>query len=207
VAAQFAYQFPERASAWSWWAAGSGAKCESPLRLATGRAELFLMPLFGLPPVKALSRFAADLLCKFDTALGRDTEEVLAVFDALPILQLGKPSCGRCDRVWIGEVKSSPCSIAPTWLKEFHTHIWGRRDAIIPLGHGRLAHAAMPGSEFEVFDEAGHFPHHTDPDGRASGGRFHGEHCTSEIRPGGVASAPTRGKHFVEVESRRLSLN
>jgi hypothetical protein len=21
----------------------------------------------------------------------------------------------------------------------------------------------MPGSEFEIFDEAGHFPHHTDP--------------------------------------------
>ena len=41
--------------------------------------------------------------------------------------------------------------------------IWGRRDAVIPLGHGRLAHAAMPGSEFEIFDEAGHFPHHTDP--------------------------------------------
>jgi hypothetical protein len=41
--------------------------------------------------------------------------------------------------------------------------IWGRHDAIIPMGHGRLVHAAMPGSQFEVFDEAGHFPHHTDP--------------------------------------------
>jgi hypothetical protein len=41
--------------------------------------------------------------------------------------------------------------------------IWGRRDAIIPLGHGRLAHLAFPGSELEIFDEAGHFPHHTDP--------------------------------------------
>ena len=41
--------------------------------------------------------------------------------------------------------------------------VWGRHDAIIPLGHGRLAHAAIPGSQFEVFDEAGHFPHHTDP--------------------------------------------
>jgi hypothetical protein len=41
--------------------------------------------------------------------------------------------------------------------------VWGRRDAIIPLGHGRLIHTVMPGSELEVFDEAGHFPHHTDP--------------------------------------------
>jgi hypothetical protein len=41
--------------------------------------------------------------------------------------------------------------------------VWGRHDAVIPLGHGRLAHAAMPGSELEIFDEAGHFPHHSDP--------------------------------------------
>ncbi len=41
--------------------------------------------------------------------------------------------------------------------------IWGRRDAIIPIGHGRLAQIAMPGSQLEIFDEAGHFPHHTDP--------------------------------------------
>jgi hypothetical protein len=41
--------------------------------------------------------------------------------------------------------------------------VWGRHDAIIPLAHGRLAHAALPGSRLEIFDEAGHFPHHTDP--------------------------------------------
>jgi hypothetical protein len=41
--------------------------------------------------------------------------------------------------------------------------VWGRRDAIIPLGHGRLIHTVMPGSRLEIFDEAGHFPHHTDP--------------------------------------------
>jgi fermentation-respiration switch protein FrsA (DUF1100 family) len=42
--------------------------------------------------------------------------------------------------------------------------VWGRHDAIIPLGHGRLAHAALPGSRLEIFDEAGHFPHHVDPE-------------------------------------------
>jgi hypothetical protein len=26
-----------------------------------------------------------------------------------------------------------------------------------------LAQAAIPGSEIEIFDESGHFPHHTDP--------------------------------------------
>src|SRR3954452_24995183 len=36
--------------------------------------------------------------------------------------------------------------------------IWGERDAIIRLGHGRTAHAAMRGSSFVVWDHAGHFP-------------------------------------------------
>jgi fermentation-respiration switch protein FrsA (DUF1100 family) len=40
--------------------------------------------------------------------------------------------------------------------------VWGTRDAIVPFGHARLAHAAMPGSQLAVFDGAGHFPHHHD---------------------------------------------
>jgi hypothetical protein len=40
--------------------------------------------------------------------------------------------------------------------------IWGARDGVIPAAHGRVAHAAMPGSRLEVFERAGHFPHHSD---------------------------------------------
>jgi hypothetical protein len=41
--------------------------------------------------------------------------------------------------------------------------IWGDRDAVIPVDHARIAHAAMPGSRLEIFAGAGHFPHHSDP--------------------------------------------
>jgi hypothetical protein len=41
--------------------------------------------------------------------------------------------------------------------------IWGARDAVIPYQHARLAHAAMPGSRLDTFEQAGHFPHHSDP--------------------------------------------
>ena len=41
--------------------------------------------------------------------------------------------------------------------------VWGARDPIIPADHGRNAHAAMPGSRLEIFDNAGHFPHLDDP--------------------------------------------
>jgi pimeloyl-ACP methyl ester carboxylesterase len=36
--------------------------------------------------------------------------------------------------------------------------VWGERDPIIPVAHGRAAHAQLPGSRLEVFPEAGHIP-------------------------------------------------
>jgi hypothetical protein len=41
--------------------------------------------------------------------------------------------------------------------------IWGERDPIIPVAHGRAAHDLVPGSRLEVFPDAGHFPHLDDP--------------------------------------------
>jgi pimeloyl-ACP methyl ester carboxylesterase len=37
--------------------------------------------------------------------------------------------------------------------------VWGEADPIIPRGHGRRAHAAMPGSRLVEIEGAGHFPH------------------------------------------------
>ena len=42
--------------------------------------------------------------------------------------------------------------------------IWGRKDAIIPVSHGELAHSMLEHSEFVVFDDAAHEPHRTDPE-------------------------------------------
>jgi pimeloyl-ACP methyl ester carboxylesterase len=41
--------------------------------------------------------------------------------------------------------------------------VWGDRDPIIPLQHGLDAHAAIRGSQLEVFPGVGHFPHCEDP--------------------------------------------
>jgi pimeloyl-ACP methyl ester carboxylesterase len=43
--------------------------------------------------------------------------------------------------------------------------VWGDRDPIIPVGHGRRAHAAVPGSEMVEVAGAGHFPQLEDPAG------------------------------------------
>jgi pimeloyl-ACP methyl ester carboxylesterase len=41
--------------------------------------------------------------------------------------------------------------------------VWGERDPIIPVRHGRAAHELVPTSRLEVFENAGHFPHVDDP--------------------------------------------
>ncbi len=41
--------------------------------------------------------------------------------------------------------------------------VWGDRDTIIPVEHGRAAHAFIAGSRLEIFQGAGHFPHAEDP--------------------------------------------
>jgi len=165
VAAQFAYQFPDKCERLVLVGSGGVGRTVSPLlRLAAIPGVEVLMPLFGLPPVRAVSRFAADLMRQLNTSLGRDTEEVLAVFDSLPNTAARRAILRtlRSGVDWRGQVitmldRAYLAEGIPTLV------IWGRHDAIIPMGHGRLAHAAMPGSQLEIFDEAGHFPHHTDP--------------------------------------------
>ena len=41
--------------------------------------------------------------------------------------------------------------------------VWGEHDRMIPVSHGREAHEAMPGSRCIVYEDAGHFPHCTNP--------------------------------------------
>jgi len=54
-------------------------------------------------------------------------------------------------------------------LTDFPTLIvWGERDNTIPLGHGREAHEAIPGSRFVTLPRAAHFPHLEDPAGLAT---------------------------------------
>jgi pimeloyl-ACP methyl ester carboxylesterase len=42
--------------------------------------------------------------------------------------------------------------------------LWGERDPVIPVGHGRRAHAAMPGSRLVVLPAVAHFPPLETPD-------------------------------------------
>jgi pimeloyl-ACP methyl ester carboxylesterase len=68
--------------------------------------------------------------------------------------------------------------------------IWGARDTIIPVQHGKEAHEAMPGSRLEVFEQVGHLPQLEAP------GRFIAvlEQFIAETEPSRFDSEQWRGR-------------
>ena len=166
VAAQFAYTYPERCERLVLVGTGGIARSVSLLlRLAALPQADLLMPTFGSPVFKLSARIAAHMLRLLGTDLGRDTEEILKVFDSLPDAASRRAILRtlRSGVDWRGQVitmldRAYLTEGMPTLL------LWGAHDAIIPVEHAYLAAASMPESRLEVFEDAGHFPHHSDPE-------------------------------------------
>jgi pimeloyl-ACP methyl ester carboxylesterase len=103
------------------------------------------------------------LLRALGTDLGRDADDMQHVFEALPDATAARAFVRTLRAVvdWRGQVITmlDRCYLTsgmPTLL------MWGTNDAVVPYQHAAVAHAAMPGSRLEVFEGAGHFPHHHD---------------------------------------------
>jgi pimeloyl-ACP methyl ester carboxylesterase len=161
---QFAYQYPERCERLVLVSSGGVSREVNPiLRIAsTPHADLAL-PLLQLGATRVVAKGAFALLRFLSTDIARDADDMLRVFEALPDAT-ARRAFGRTLRAvvdWRGQVITmlDRCYLTrgmPTML------VWGAHDAVIPYDHARIAHAAMPGSRLETFDDAGHFPHHTD---------------------------------------------
>ena len=166
VAAQMTYQHPTRVERLVLVSSGGVSREVSPfLRLAsTPLADLFL-PLLKLPPVRLGAMGGIELLRRSGTDIGRDAEELSRVLDALPDVA-ARGAFSRTLRSvvdWRGQVvtmldRSYLAEAMPVLL------VWGAHDAVIPVAHAQMAHDMMPGSQLEVFADAGHFPHHQDPE-------------------------------------------
>jgi pimeloyl-ACP methyl ester carboxylesterase len=166
VAMQFAYQYPERCERLVLVSSGGVCPEVNPLlRLASAPTAELALPLLGRPSTRRLSRLVFHLLELLDADLGVDAADLMRMFDSLPD-QTARRAFVRTLRSvvdWRGQAITmlDRCYLTqgmPTLL------IWGSRDAVIPLEHGRIAHAAMPGSRFEVFEGAGHFPFRKEPE-------------------------------------------
>lgn len=166
VAAQFAYQYPERCERLVLVASGGVARAVTPmLRLAAAPLAELAFPLLQLPPGRLGGRVAIELLRRVGHDLGVDAAELVRVFDALP----DGPARGAFTRTlrsvvdWRGQIVTMRDRSYLAEAMPIAIH-WGTRDGVIPVRHAHIAHAAMPGSRLTVYEGAGHFPHHADPD-------------------------------------------
>jgi len=165
IAMQFAYQFPERCERLVLVSSGGlGEEVHPLLRAATLPGSEFVLPLLAHARV-------VDFASVIPRALGRvglrtriDLTEMARGYQSLSnaearsafihtlrgVIDPTGQRINASDRLYLA-------SKMPSLI------VWGRRDRIIPVEHAQPAHAAMPGSRLELFDEAGHFPHLDDP--------------------------------------------
>jgi hypothetical protein len=124
------------------------------------------MPMMNLPPTRVGARLGLEALRLAGTNIGRDAGEIGRVFDGMPD-GLSRTVFTRTLRSvvdWRGQVVTmlDRVYLLSDWMPTMI--MWGNHDSVIPVSHAYRAHKAVPGSRLEIYPEAGHFPHHTDPD-------------------------------------------
>jgi pimeloyl-ACP methyl ester carboxylesterase len=164
IAMQYAYQFPERTERLVLVSSGGlGREVHGLLRAAALPGADFVLPAITSRPLVGLGRGIGGLLDRVGLAPGGDIGVLARGFASLDnagsrqaflhtvraVIEPGGQRVNAGDRLALA-------ARLPTLI------VWGERDTIIPLSHGADAHAAMPGSRFEVLP-GGHMPHNDDP--------------------------------------------
>jgi pimeloyl-ACP methyl ester carboxylesterase len=156
VAMQFCYLFPELAERLVLISSGGLGRTVNPVlrSAALPGAELVTTALgMGVRGAGALARrlplvprprgVVAELERSLATLADRETRTAFHATLRAVVGPRGQLVFAG-DRLYLAEAM-------PTLI------VWGATDRIIPLGHGRRAHDAMPGSRFVVLENAGHF--------------------------------------------------
>jgi len=207
VAMVFAYQFPQRIERLVLVASGGlGREVHRVLRVATLPGAEFLMPLICSPGIRDAGNALAGVLGRLGLHASTDVEEMWRGYASLAdaearqafihtlrtIIDPTGQRVNAMDRLYLA-------SGVPTLL------VWGEHDRIIPVEHGRAAHAAIPASRFVSFPDSKHFPHRDDPDAfvdtltdfidTTPSAEIDEEQWRSLVRNGEVARpAPKRGR-------------
>jgi pimeloyl-ACP methyl ester carboxylesterase len=162
IAMQFAYQFPERVERLALISSGGlGREVSVFLRAATLPGSELVLPLLAGSWVRATGR-------RLDRAVGRyvpaGLHEALVGFGSLgdaptrsafvhtarSVIDIGGQRVDGRDRLYLAEY-------LPLLV------VWGARDAILPVAHGRALAAQLPSARYVEFPGCGHFPHLAEP--------------------------------------------
>ena len=165
IALQFAYEYPvftERLVVVS--SGGLGREVHPLLRAATLPGAELVLPLIAHDRVLSVGIFAGQLLRRLGLDAAPDLAEMARGYASLndagarqaflhtlrAVLDPGGQRVSATDRLYLA-------GMVPTLI------LWGRRDPLIPCDHAESAHQAMPGSDLEIFEKSGHFPHIDQP--------------------------------------------
>lgn len=169
VAMQFFYQFPQRTERLVLISSGGLGHEVSPLlRSATLPGVPALLAAAAHPKLMAGLRRAGDGMLRRGAKQGVYLQAIARALRPLEepgartaflhtlraVIDLHGQRVSATDRLYLLDGM-------PTLI------VWGDRDNTIPADHGRAAHAAAPGSHFELLRGSAHFPHLEDPDGLA----------------------------------------
>jgi pimeloyl-ACP methyl ester carboxylesterase len=165
VAMQLAYQFPELGERLVLVSSGGlGREVSVFLRAVTLPGSELVLPLIASRAVLGAGGAFSRALGRLGLQAGSDLGEIARgissladigarrafVHTARSVIDIGGQRVDARDRLYLAQAM-------PSLL------IWGADDPIIPAAHGARAHELMPGSRFELFEGAGHFPHLDEP--------------------------------------------
>lgn len=160
VAMQLAYQFPERCERIVLVASGGlGREVHVLLRAAALPGAEWVLPLIAGPGARDAGRAVGRLLARLGVRPTPDLTEFARGYGSL--------ADGEARQAFIHTLRAviDPAGQRVSARDRLYLAaevpslvLWGERDRIIPIEHGRRAHGEMPGSELIAIPEAGHFP-------------------------------------------------
>jgi pimeloyl-ACP methyl ester carboxylesterase len=165
IAMQFVYQFPERSERLVLVSSGGLGREVTPMlrMLSVPGADVALAGLARLQrtkPAGVVGRLSRPVVTRVWNDLNymtrqlallsdRETREsFLATIHA--VIDIAGQRISAADRLHLA-------GRLPTLI------VWGERDRMIPLSHGRAAAELIPDSRLDVVPGAGHYPHEDDP--------------------------------------------
>jgi pimeloyl-ACP methyl ester carboxylesterase len=165
VAMQFAYQYYEHCERMALVSSGGlGREVSVVLRAATLPGAELVLPVIANRHVRDVGVAVSRLLGRLPIRLRPSVVEAARGYASLAdiparsafvhtlrsVVGPGGQRVSGNDRLYLVEGR-------PTLI------VWGALDTVIPVAHAHSAHAAMPGSRLEIFEQSGHFPHQDEP--------------------------------------------
>jgi pimeloyl-ACP methyl ester carboxylesterase len=165
VALQFAYQYPERVDRLVLVAPGGFGRDVSPLlRAASVPGSGHVLAIAAWRPLVEASTLLTRTLGQLGLRPSTDVEEIGRAYAILADSN-ARTAFLHTLRSVVDHLGQRVTALDRTELAARFPSliVWGERDRVVPVRHGREFHELVPQTYLALFERAGHFPHRDDP--------------------------------------------